>query len=168
MSRGFVREDDQEEPVFIPKRAPVPPGFDNLVTPRGLRLLQEELAGLVQARAAVETPEGPERRRELAEINGRIALLEERMASARLVEPEDPAPRQVRFGSTVSFRITAGPQQGTERSFTLVGVDEAKVAEGRIAFTAPVAQALMGQEAGRTIEFRAGGRLQTILITSVR
>lgn len=154
--------------MFIPKRAPVPPGFDNLVTPRGLRLLQEELAGLVQARAAVETPEGPERRRELAEINGRIALLEERMASARLVEPEDPAPRQVRFGSTVSFRITAGPQQGTERSFTLVGVDEAKVAEGRIAFTAPVAQALMGQEACRTIEFRAGGRLQTILITSVR
>jgi|SRR5690606_30139780 len=168
MSRGFVREDDQEEPVFVPKRAPVPPGFDNLVTPRGLRLLQEELAGLVQARAAVETPEGAERRRALAEINGRIALLDERLASARLVEPEHPAPRQVRFGSTVTFRMQTGPQQGAERTFTLVGADEAKVAEGRIAFTAPVAQALMGLEAGSSIEFRAGDRMQTILVTGVR
>ncbi|MEO8732945.1 MAG: transcription elongation factor GreA, partial [Flavobacteriales bacterium] len=35
MSRGFVREDDQEEPIFIPPRATLPAGMENHVTPRG-------------------------------------------------------------------------------------------------------------------------------------
>ena len=139
MSRGFVREDDQEEPIFIPPRAPLAAGMDNLVTPRGLELLRAERKQLEQRRASVDTPEGTARRRELAELNGRLALLEERIASARLVEPDERPDGEVRFGSTVSFHITAGPQRGIERTFTLVGVDEARVAEGRIAFIAPIA-----------------------------
>ncbi|MEO7080351.1 MAG: GreA/GreB family elongation factor [Flavobacteriales bacterium] len=168
MSRGFVREDDQEEPVFIPQRAPIPAGVDNLVTPRGLKLLHEELAELEQARSSIDTPEGTERRRELAEINGRIVLLEERIASARLVEPSNRPDDEVRFGATVTFRITAGPQKGVERTFTLVGADEAKVAEGRIAFTAPIAQALLGKATGESIEFRMGDQVQTIVIKGIR
>lgn len=167
MSRGFVREGDQEEPVFIPPRAPLPPGFDNLVTPRGLELLHKERTELERKRAAVDLPDGPARRRELAEINGRLALLEERIATARLVEPREEGTGQVRFGSTVTFRITAGPQKGTERTFTLVGVDEAKVAEGRIAFTAPVAQALLGKEVGQQVGFRLGAQLQELLVVAV-
>ncbi|MBX2982397.1 MAG: GreA/GreB family elongation factor [Flavobacteriales bacterium] len=168
MSRGFVREDDQEEPVFIPQRAPIPPGVDNLMTPRGLKLLHEERTELENARASVDSPEGPERRRELAEINGRIALLEERIASARLVEPLDRPDDEVRFGATVTFHITAGPQKGAKRTFTLVGVDEAKIAEGRIAFTAPIAQALLGKATGEKIEFRMGDQVQTIVIQRIR
>ncbi len=167
MSRGFVREDDQEEPVFIPPRAPIPPGVDNLVTPRGLKQLHAELAELEQARASVITPEGPERRRELAEINGRIALLDDRIASARVVEPANRPDDEVRFGATVTFRVTAGPQKGVERTFILVGADEAKVSEGRIAFTAPIAQALLGKATGETTEFRLGTQVQTILIKAI-
>jgi len=168
MSRGFVREDDQEEPVFIPQRAPLPPGTDNLVTPRGLELLKEERTELENARTALETPEGPARRRELAEINGRLALVEERIASARPVEPGNRPSEEVRFGATVTFRIIAGPQQGVERTFTLVGVDEARIAEGRIAFTAPIAQALLGQVPGGTVQFRLGDQVQTIVVIAIR
>lgn len=168
MSRGFVREDDQEEPVFIPQRAPVPSGMDNLVTPRGMGLLRDEREQLERERAAVDTPEGPERRRELAEINGRLALLEERIASARLVEPDERPDDGVRFGSTVTFLIAGGPQQGVERTFTLVGVDEARVAEGRIAFTAPIAQALLGKKTDDTVEFRLGDRVQKLVVNKIR
>lgn len=168
MSRGFVREDDQEEPVFIPQRAPIAVGMDNLVTPRGLDLLRKEGEQLEQQRAAVDTAEGPARRRELAEINGRLALLEERIASARLVEPDERPSDEVRFGSTVTFLISAGPQQGVERTFTLVGVDEARVADGRIAFTAPIAQALLGKKIGETVEFRMGDRIQTLNVRGIR
>ena len=42
MSRGFVKEDDQEEAPLIPPRAPLPDGVANYVTPRGMRLLLEE------------------------------------------------------------------------------------------------------------------------------
>ncbi|HMN04950.1 MAG TPA: GreA/GreB family elongation factor [Flavobacteriales bacterium] len=168
MSRGFVREGDQEEPVFIPPRAPLLPGFENLVTPRGLQLLRDERTGLEERRATVDLPDGPARRRELAEINGRLALLEQRIASARPVEPGTQAPDEVRFGTTVTFRIEAGPQQGAERTFTLVGVDEAKVAEGRIAYTAPVAQALLGSKVGDSVEFRLGSQVQRLVVKAIR
>jgi len=36
MSRGFVREDDQEEAPFIAPRAALPAGAVNYVTPRGM------------------------------------------------------------------------------------------------------------------------------------
>lgn len=168
MSRGFVREDDQEEPVFIPQRAPIAEGMDNLVTPRGLALLRKEREQLERDRAAVDTPEGPARRRELAEINGKLALLEERIASARLVGADERPADEVRFGCTVTFLISAGPQQGVERTFTLVGVDEARVAEGRIAFTAPIAQALLGRKVGDTVEFRLGEQVQTLIVNGIR
>lgn len=167
MSRGFVREDDQEEPVFIPPRAPLPAGVDNLVTPRGLGLLQEERSALELQRTRLDLPDGPARRRELAEINGRIHLLEERIASARVVEPGDTGTPAVRFGTTVTFRIIAGPQSGTERRFTLVGVDEARVAEGRIAFTSPLAKALLGMRPGDQTDFQLGSQRQRLEVVSV-
>ncbi len=42
MSRGFVKEEDQEEAPFIPPRAALPPGVTNYVTPQGHRQLLEE------------------------------------------------------------------------------------------------------------------------------
>lgn len=167
MSRGFVREGDQEEPVFIPPRAALPAGFDNLVTPRGLAQLLAERKELEARRAAVDLPDGSARRRELAEINGRMALLDERLNSARVVEPDGQPPEDVRFATTVTFRITAGPQHGVERTFTLVGVDEAKVAQGRIAYTAPIAQALLGKRPGDEVEFKLGEREQRLLVVAL-
>lgn len=42
MSRGFVKEDDQEEAPIIPPRAALPSGQTNYVTPNGLKELKEE------------------------------------------------------------------------------------------------------------------------------
>lgn len=168
MSRGFVREDDQEEPIFIPPRATLPATMDNLVTPRGLGLLRAEREQLEKERTSVQVSDETARRRELAEINGKLALLEERIASARLVEPDGRPNDEVRFGTTVTFQIIDGPQQGVERTFTLVGVDEASIAEGRIAFTAPIAQALLGKAVGETVEFRLGDRVQKIIVGGIR
>ena len=168
MSRGFVREDDQEEPVFIAPRAPLPPDMENLVTSRGIGLLHEERERLETERASVQGSDEVARRRELAEINGKLDLLNGRIASARLVEPDDRPMDEVRFGATVTFRIVKGPQQGTERTFTLVGVDEASIAEGRIAFIAPIAQALLGRKAGDIIEFRLGDRVQHLEVLDIR
>jgi transcription elongation factor GreB len=43
MSRGFVKEDDQEEAPIIPPRAALPNGVTNYVTPNGLQELKTEL-----------------------------------------------------------------------------------------------------------------------------
>jgi transcription elongation factor GreB len=152
MSRGFVKEDDQEEAPFIPPRAALPDGVTNYVTPRGMRLLLEERERLEQDRAAA-TGGDDERRREQAVIDGRLALLNERIGTARIVEPMQAPPDDVRFGTTVTFTYLDGPQRGTTRTFTLVGVDEASVAEQRIAFTAPIARALLGRRVNDEVDF---------------
>ncbi len=108
MSRGFVKEDDQEEVPFIPPRAPLPEGMTNHVTPRGMRLLLEERARLEQERANTEGGDD-ERRREKAAIDGRLALLNERILTARPVEPASDPPDDVRFGATVTVRYLSGP-----------------------------------------------------------
>ena len=60
-----------------------------------------------------------------------------------MVEP-DPDPGRVVFGASV----TVARADGTEASFRIVGEDEADPSAGRIAWTAAVAQALLGSEPG--------------------
>lgn len=166
MSRGFVKEDDQEEAPFIPPRAPLPDGVMNYVTPRGMRLLLEERTQLEQARAGVKGRDD-ERRRAQSEIDGRLALLNERIVTARPVEPGDAPPTDVRFGVTVTVAYRSGPQQGTERSFTIVGVDEASVAEERFAFTAPISRALMGRRVGDRVSVMLGAAHQEMEVRAI-
>jgi transcription elongation GreA/GreB family factor len=54
----------------------------------------------------------------------------------------------VGFGSRVTFRM-----KGALRTMAIVGDDEADPAEGRLAFSAPLARALMGAAAGDEADF---------------
>lgn len=166
MSRGFVKEDDQEEAPFVPQRAPLPDGVPNHVTPRGMRLLLAERARLEDERAHTQGGED-ERRREKAAIDGRLALLNARIVTARPVEPGKDPPTEVRFGTTVRVVHRSGPQQGLERSFTITGVDEASVAEHRFAFTAPIARALTGRRAGERVTVMLGAAQQELEVLAI-
>jgi len=147
MSVAFRRESDDEhkEPEY---ELPIPVGA-NLVTPRGARLLAEEVARLEQAVAAASDDEARKKlMRRLRYFGTRKATAEAQQA------PEDDV---VGIGSRVTYRLN-----GTERHVTIVGHDEADPAAHRIAFTAPLGRALMGAEAGETVEFQ--GREDAIVI----
>jgi transcription elongation factor GreB len=165
MSRGFVKEEDQEEAPFIPPRAALPDGVPNYMTPRGLQLLLDERTALESERAAVVGSDD-ERRRTQAVIDGRLALLNERIVTARLVEPAADHD-EVRFGSTVTFTHEAGQMAGTTLTFTIVGVDEADVKQGRIAFTAPLARALMGRRTGDVAPLQLGAEGQRLRVEHI-
>jgi len=157
MSRAFLKNESADDPVVIPARAPLPPGVANYVTPRGLALLRAELAGLETERAqvAARSADDSERMRQLAELNGRIGLLNQRIASARVVDPHDHAATdEVRFGATVTLKPRPGQTTPPERRLTLVGVDEADAAQGLIAFTAPIARAMQGKKTGDLVAVR--------------
>lgn len=166
MSRGFVKEDDLEEAPFIPPRAPLPPGMPNHVTPRGLELLLHERAKLERERSAVGGTD-EECRRTLAVLDGKLALVQQRIATARVVEPRSTPPAEVRFGGTVRLMHLAGPQQGRHLTIMLVGVDEANVKEGRIAFTSPMAKALLGKRVGEEASIHAGGATIRVRIEAI-
>jgi transcription elongation factor GreB len=152
VSKAFTKDEAWEDPI-IPSRAPVPAGVPNYVTPRGLGLLRAELAELEAERHRLEADRSDEveYRRRLAILTGRTSELAARIASAALVDPRGQPRDQVRFGASVTLRTVSGERAGVERRLEIVGIDEADAAHGRVAFTAPIARAILGREVGETV-----------------
>ncbi len=140
MSVAFRRESDEEhrEPKF---ELPLPPG-PNLVTARGLALIDERIAALETALAAA--PEGDEAAR--APIQRDLRYWRARQLSAELAPV--PSGDKVEFGVEVTIAL-----KGAEKTFRLVGDDEADPAAGSLSFNAPLARAMMGAEPGELLPF---------------
>jgi transcription elongation factor GreB len=169
MSRGFVKEDDSQAPPIIPPRAALPPGTPNYVTPRGLEQLRAELTALEAERSQAEAnrDNDTDRTRQLGLLNGKLSLLNARLASAKVVDPRQQPADEVRFGATVALRPISGKPGSPERRFTIVGVDEASVAEGKVAFVAPIARAVLGARLGQTLTLRLGPKEETVEVASI-
>ena len=138
MSVAFRRESDEEhkEPKF---ELPLPPG-PNLVTARGFAQIESRVAALETAIAVETDDEAREvQKRELRYWNIRHATA----VIAPLPEGEEVA-----FGTRVVFKLN-----GVRRVIDIVGSDEAEPAAGRIAFTAPLAHAMMNAEVGERVDF---------------
>jgi transcription elongation GreA/GreB family factor len=139
MSVAFRRESDDEhkEPEY---ELPIAVG-PNLVTPRGLRLLGEEVARLEGEIA--ETSDEDARKKLLR----RLRYFHTRQSTADVQAP--PADGSVGIGSRVTDRLNKA-----EKTIIIVGGDEADPARGHIAFSAPLARALMGAESGESVEYQ--------------
>lgn len=159
MSRGFVKEDDQEEAPFIPPRAALPSGVINYVTPSGLQELLEERKELEQKRINLKAENDTERRRALAVIDGKVNLLQDRINSARVLDPSEQPDDKVRFGAEVSLKFL---QKNAFQKFQIVGIDEADVKKQKIAFVAPIARAVTGKKRGEVAEFKLGNELRKL------
>ena len=170
MSRGFTKEDDAQTPPLIPPRAALPPGTPNYVTPHGLEQLRAELTTLEAERARAEAnhDNDTDRTHRLSLHNGRIALLLERIGSAKVVGPTGPPPREVRFGATVTLRTVNGVKMGFVRKFTIVGVDEADVALGKVAFVAPIARAVQGTKLHQQVLLKLGPQEEVVEIAAIQ
>lgn len=175
MSKAFTKEEDGGEPAIVPPRAPLPPGVPNYVTVHGLSRLREEWARLEEERAQVNTGGegdghgdggniGADRSRRLAFLHERIGALAARIGSAQLVDVPAEPPSEVRFGTTVTVRATVS---GEVRRFTVVGVDEANAAHGRVAFVSPIAQALLGRAMGDVVTVRAGRGDEELVVETI-
>lgn len=138
MSVAFRRESDEEhkEPRF---EIPLPPG-PNVVTARGLEAIAAQVAAL-----EAEVAAGPEETR-LEQAKRELRYWRTRLATASVAPV--PSGDEVAFGSRVRFRLG-----GEARTIDIVGHDEADPAAGKIAFTAPLARALIGAGAGDYVDF---------------
>lgn len=165
MSRGFVKEEDQEEPVLVPPRAAIPEGVINYVTQNGLEELKQELKDLEYERAHVTAENDTEKRREQSLIDGKINLLQERLNTARLLTSEELPKDEVRFGAHVEIEnLTSGQMQ----KFQIVGVDEADIKKNKIAFVAPIAKAITGKKVGEEVDFKLGNELRKLKVLKIK
>ncbi|MFC0683855.1 GreA/GreB family elongation factor [Novosphingobium clariflavum] len=138
MSVAFRRDGDEEhlEPKF---EVPIPPG-PNLVTAAGRALIDTRIAAL-EADIPALTDETA-----LNAAKRDLRYWRKRLATAE-VQPA-PSGERAMFGHRVRFVLN-----GKEREVHIVGHDEADPAKGALAFTAPLARALLGAEVGEFVDF---------------
>lgn len=150
MSVAFRRDSDEEhrEPEF---ELPIPVG-PNLVTERGLALIGEKMAAL-KAAVAAESDEAAAKK-----LKRELRYWSTQAATAQIAPP--PAPGEAGLGSLVTVR-----REGREQQFRIVGHDEADPAAKLLAFTAPLARAVMGAMAGDFVDF--GGKPESLEVVAV-
>jgi transcription elongation factor GreA len=146
---------------------------DTVITPDGLQRLTDELERLTTdgrremadrlRRAAAGEASAEESadylgvREDQALLERRIALLEDRVRTARIVEPQ-PGNGRVDVGERVRIRDL---ESGERLELELVGPLEADPAAGRISIASPVGRAIQGLRRGQIAEVDAPrGRLQ--------
>jgi transcription elongation GreA/GreB family factor len=152
MSRAFVKESDHDhEP--LPER-PVS-GHTNFVTHEGLRQIEAQIRDLDAQRQMARAGDDAS---SVARLDRDLRYWTKRRATARVVEPA-ASPDAVRFG----VRVTLMLGSGEERTFRLVGEDEADPARGLVSWISPLAQALLGQARGDTVQFQ-GSEAQIVRI----
>ncbi|TDT45269.1 transcription elongation factor GreB [Maribacter spongiicola] len=153
MSRGFVKEEDQEEIPMVPPRADLPNGAVNYVTQIGYNNLLEERNDLSLEKESLQHDNEKERRIASNLINAKLQLLNERIANAKIVALNEQPQNEVRFGATVTVIIDNAE---TSQQFQIVGVDEANIAKGKISFLSPIARVLISKHVGDIATLQLG------------
>ncbi len=82
-------------------------------------------------------------------IEGRVMVLEDRIARSVVIDISTLSGDTVKFGATVTV-IDEDSEE--ELTYQIVGEMEADVREGRMAITAPIARALIGKEVGDSVD----------------
>ena len=104
-------------------------------------------------------------KRRLREIDRRVRFLRRRLERVQVVDPARQARRdQVFFGATVTY----AREDDSEVTVTIVGVDEADTARGRISWVAPVARALLGAREGGLVRVRTPAGTEEVEVVAIR
>ena len=149
--------DDDDDEIELPG---APPGVSRYISTGGMARLQAELNALLRDERPkvveiVSWAAGNGDRSEngdylygkkrLREIDRRVRFLTRRIDRAIVVDPAAQARRdRVFFGASVTY---AG-EDDTERTVSILGVDEAELARGEISLASPLARALLGRGVG--------------------
>jgi transcription elongation factor GreB len=157
VSKAFTKDDGPEPAPILRRRAPLPEGTPNYVTHRGLQALRDELAQL-----DASPPNGEASTRDANARTTWRSELEKRIATAVVAPPPDHRD-EVRFGAMVRVQDA----EGETRELQIVGVDEADASRGLVAFTAPLARALLGRRAGDIASVRRPGGEEELTVLEI-
>jgi len=182
MSKAFTKDsdqDDEDQDTGAPALTALPLGLKNYVTPTGYKRLKDEALNLLDKERpelvkvvqwAASNGDRSENadyiygKRRLREIDRRIRFLTKRLDAALVVDPANREETdQVFFGATV----TVMDEGGEEKTYSIVGIDEADVSRGRISWISPLAKALIKAHEGDRITVKTPAGDETLDIVSV-
>lgn len=153
MSRGFVKEGDQEEVPMVLPRAFLPSGTPNYVTPEGLKKLHDEMESLKK-----EWTEAGSNYVAKNHIDAKVRQLSERINSAVVIDNTKANPDVISFGMYVKYN---------DKVIRIVGVDEADASKGLVSFISPIAKSLIGKKKGDKFEVRVPRGIEVVEVQEV-
>ena len=155
-------------------------GCKNYITPLGYARLRDELLDLIDNERpktvdvvhwAASNGDRSENgdylygKKRLREIDRRIRFLTKRLEIAEVVDPGlHVGSDQVFFGATVTY----GDDTGTQRTITIMGIDEADSSLSQVSWVSPVARALLKARVGDEVQLATPGGLRLLEIVEVQ
>jgi|TARA_B110000037_G_scaffold210922_1_gene261880 transcription elongation factor GreB len=146
------------------------------ITPEGYRKLEQENTTLWTKRNVVtkavtaaaaegdrsENAEYIYRKKQLREIDSRIAYLQRRMPKLTVVRQTEDITK-VFFGAWITIKDFSGK----ERRYRIVGADEFDINEHYITVDSPLAKSMMGKMINDKIVFERQGVTQALIIINI-
>ena len=126
------------------------------------------IAAIAEARAHGDLSENAEyhaAKEQQGHNEGRIMELESLLSRADIIDISRISGDTVKFGATVTI---VNEDTDEEKTWMIVGDPEADASAGRISISSPIARAMIGKEAGDSIEVAAPGGAQGYEIISVK
>ena len=179
MSKAFTRESDQDEDEDIGLPA-LPSGTRNYITPAGYARLRAELLELIDNERprvvevvhwAASNGDRSENgdylygKKRLREIDRRIRFLTKRLEIAEVADPAiHHGNDQVFFGATVTYEEA----DGTRRTVTIKGIDEADSLQGEVSWVSPIARTLLKSRVGDELRLVTPSGVIEIEVLDVR
>ena len=96
---------------------------------------------------------------------GRVGELEDLIARAEVIDVTKLSGDKIKFGATV---VLVDEDTEEEKTYQIVGDQEADVKSGRISISSPIARALIGKAVGDAIEVNAPGGARGYEIVQVQ
>jgi len=136
------------------------------MTASGKKRLEEELKQLksverpaviqaiAEARAHGDLSENAEyhaAREKQSFIEGRILEIEDKLARAEVVDPKKIKSDRILFGARIEIKVLDTDE---EKTFFIVGTDEADVKTGRLSIESPIARQLLNKRVGDIVSIR--------------
>lgn len=163
MNKAFTKESDGADDDDPPQLPQLPPGGKNYITPQGYARIRTQLLDLIDNERpkvveivhwAASNGDRSENgdyiygKKRLREIDRQIRFMTKRLEIMEVVDPALHYGRdQIFFGATVTY-VEAG---GTERTVTILGIDEADSSQGQVSWVSPIARTLLKARSGDAI-----------------
>lgn len=87
-------------------------------------------------------------------LEGRLQMLEDRLARAEIIDVTRLSGDRIVFGATVKLEDV---DSGNKTQYSIVGETEADLKKGRISITSPIARGLIGREVGDEVKIKTPG-----------
>jgi transcription elongation factor GreA len=150
-----------------------------ILTEQGFHLLQQELEllkstkrkeaadALEKARAHGDLRENAEydaAKQNKANLEARIATLEDRLSRAKVVDVSEIPTDKIYFGITAELK---NGKTGKNVKFTFVAEDEADINKGKISISSPIGKQLLGHKVGETVNVNVPAGIIPFTILSI-